>query len=65
MCIQCRGNQGNHGLVNWYSQNMTLRDITFYNPAGTYPETSKVSVIYAQEGDTMWKWCHSLMQQLL
>ena len=34
LLVQCRGNQGNHGLISWYSQNTILQDITFYNAAG-------------------------------
>lgn len=48
ICVQCRGNQGNHGLVNWYSQNMTLEDITFYNPAGVYTEVDCATIASAQ-----------------
>ena len=34
--MQCRGNQGNHGIIPWYSQNMTVASLTFYNPAGEH-----------------------------
>ena len=40
LLVQCRGNQGNHGLITWYSQNTILQDMTFYNAAGAHAAQS-------------------------